>query len=201
VDTFRPTGPQRLPVFLTAKLAFQNVFGNLRVFFTLATIPMVLTLICWLIGIVMLVVTLNNIGSGAGAFGFLISALAILFVSVVFIVAWHRFVITGTRVGGGRFQFAVGRREFRYLGAWLLLSVALGIPFGFFLIILLSAQGGQSGLPIVSWVLLALLTFIESFVWARLSLRFVAIAMDRDQGYAASWRQTRVQVCASSSPS
>jgi len=192
VDPFRPTSPQKLPIILTAKLAFRNVSGNMRMFFTLATIPMVLSLICSLIGPVML---MGNGGeqniSLAGAAGFFIVALATLFFPIVFIVAWHRFLITGTRESGARVQFAVGKREFRYFGFLLLLSVGMAIPLVALMAVIMPAQSGQGSPSIASLAIFALLVFVYVLIAVRVSLRFPAIAVDRDKGFVAAWRQTK----------
>lgn len=186
------TQPDRLPIWLTAQLAFRNVFGNLRTFFALATIPMVLTLVCAFLG--------PGLISGGGEgqvlspgifLGFLIAMLATVFFASVFFVAWHRFIITGTRDSKAPLQLIMGRRELRFFWILLLLSFMLAIPVVIFMNVFLYPAVESGGVDGTFWVLFAVMLIGIALVSIRVSVRFPAIAMDRDKGFRAAWRQTK----------
>lgn len=130
-------------------------------------------------------------------------------VAAMVLVGWHRFVLLGEKASPSGPVVAVGRRELRYLLAWVVLSVlflvlfvaawAFVLALVFFamavmkLALLLTGSGnaivlGETG-QFVALELAAIpaAMLIAAYVAIRLSLILPAMAVDRDRAMRQAW--------------
>lgn len=130
-------------------------------------------------------------------------------VAAAVLVGWHRFVLLGEEARPGGSFAAIGRRELRYLAAWVGLSVLFLVLFiaawafvlvlFFFamaiikLVLLLAGSGGAIPLGETNqFVVLELAAIpaamlIAAYVAIRLSLILPAMAVDRDRAMRRAW--------------
>jgi hypothetical protein len=175
---------------LTVQLAYRNVFGNHRVFFALATIPLVVTAIILLVSALLSTDSAEGPSTLIAGFVFpVIGMLVVLLLVSVFVVAWCRFVVMGRRESTRRFQLTVGRREFRFVWA----SLKMGLGFFVLCAIILALIAGPAeptdGSPPLATTLASLaLLIVFTALAVRVSLRIPAMAVDQDQGPLGAWR-------------
>jgi len=106
-----------------------------------------------------------------------IHALARLFLLSVFAVAWHRYLLLGTRDTAAPIQFWPGIRDVKYFGRLILFLLPQEI-------ILLAMQAQDLMLVLV-------LLLITLFIAAPFALAFPATTVDNYQGLLASRRMLR----------
>lgn len=192
MSVFPPAAARPLPVLLTARLAVRNLLRNPRDLLALAALPLALDIAASLL---YLLVPLGNAGelgffSLAGLWRLFIIFLS-LFISSVFIVAWFRYQITGRRESPARLPFVVGRRELRYYFYFTVFAFSLFIP-PMLVVTFAIPLAHLTGEPeIAMGVVGGFLVIVCVTIAIRASLFFPAMAMSRDRGYAASWRQTK----------
>ena len=111
--------------------------------------------------------------------------------SVVFIVAWHRLVLLGSRDSDQFVQFRFGRREVIYLlyGALFLLPI-------FFVMVVADPWVQEAENSNVEWILFIALAPLVALIGlfglaVRCTLIFPAIAVDRNRGLATAWRELK----------
>ena len=162
--------PPRLRVYETVGEAFRLTFRNFRVMLGLALAPMVLA-------VLLPAVMRLDLQSDASSVLLIIHAIARLFLLSVFAVAWHRYLLLGTRDTSVPIQFWPGARDVRYFARFLLFLLPQEI-----LLIAMQAQ---------DLLLVLVLLLITLFVAAPFALAFPATAVDNYQGLMAARRQLR----------
>ena len=161
-----------IPVGRTAIDSYRFVFINLDRFLALAWAPMA-------VNVATHAVILAVMGAGAEAMEFsparfvetTLISLPSYAMYVLFAVRWHRLYLLEERHGVFTEVFAA--RNWRFLGYFLLLSLAPGVPKLIF---------GPSGWPIV---------MVLYFVFLRFSLVLPSAAVDRPLGFGEAWRKMR----------
>jgi hypothetical protein len=189
VDSGHTTQRTKLPIRGTVTRAYGFVFDHLRDFAALAAIPFV-------VGIAGEVPVLFFSGETEGspvilALMFFIMILTAFIPWLVFIVAWHRFVLFGKRETHKLVEFHIGRRELRFFAYGLLLAIYLAASISaiFFLQVQLGVPGQlditwKSGFSISSTDLLVVLLSV------RFLFLFPAIAVGDDTGVVTAWKQS-----------
>jgi len=162
--------PPRLRVYETVGEAFRLTFRNFRTMLGLALAPMVLA-------VLLPAVMRLDLESMASEELLVIHALARLFLLSVFAVAWHRYLLLGTRDTTVPIQFWPGMRDLKYFGRLILFLLPQEI-------ILMAMQAHDLLLVLV-------LLLITLFVAAPFALAFPATAVDNYQGLLASRRALR----------
>ena len=162
--------PPRLRVYETVGEAFRLTFRNFRTMLGLALAPMVLA-------VLLPAVMRLDLESMASEELLVIHALARLFLLSVFAVAWHRYLLLGTRDTAVPIQFWPGMRDVKYFGRLILFLLPQEI-------ILVAMQAHDLMLVLV-------LLLITLFVAAPFALAFPATAVDDYQGLLAARRKLR----------
>lgn len=130
-------------------------------------------------------------------------------VAATVLVGWHRFVLLGDKARPGGPAVALGRRELRYLLAWIVLSVlflvlfvaawAFVLALFFFamaavkLALLLAGAGdavslGETGQFVaLEFAAIPAAMLAAAYVAIRLSLILPAMAVDRDRAMGQAW--------------
>lgn len=181
----------KLPVGRTVNEAYVFVFRNLKPFFTLATIPIILTIILFL------VVLARHGGSIPEDIGLIkldvwhyLGSLANQFIWSVFAVSWHRYYLLGRRDTVGPIQFHVGRRELRFFFYDLIFIVPLiAVTTYLITVSMVIESSGNVNLGLLFSSLAVM--FIILFLWARCLLIFPAVAVEDDKGLTIAWTQRR----------
>ena len=165
-----PSSPPRLDVYRTVGEAFRLTFRNFRTMLGLALAPMVLA-------VLLPAVMRLDLQSMASEKLLIIHAIARLFLLSVFAVAWHRYLLLGTRDTGIRIQFWPGMRDLKYFGRILLFLLPQEI--------ILVAMDAQNLLVVLLMLLITLC------VAAPFALAFPATAVDNYRGLIAARRALR----------
>ena len=165
-----PSPPPRLDVYRTVGEAFRLTFRNFRTMLGLALAPMVLA-------VLLPAVLRLDLQTMASEELLVIHAIARLFLLSVFAVAWHRYLLLGTRDTGIPIQFWPGMRDLKYFGRILLFLLPQEI--------ILLAMDAQNLLVVL------LLLLITLFVAAPFALVFPATAVDNYRGLMAARRALR----------
>ena len=121
-------------MYETVGEAFRLTFRNFRTMLGLALAPMVLA-------VLLPAVMRLDLESMASEELLVIHALARLFLLSVFAVAWHRYLLLGTRDTAAPIQFWPGIRDVKYFGRLILFLLPQEI-------ILLAMQAQASGLDL-----------------------------------------------------
>ena len=162
--------PPRLGVYKTVGEAFRLTFRNFRTMLGLALAPMALA-------VLLPAVLRIDFETESSSWLYIINAIGQLFLLTSFSVAWHRYLLLGTRDTNVAVQFWPGMRDLRYFG----IAVLFLLPQE---IILIAVHIEDLVLPLV-------LTLITLCVAAPFSLAFPAIAVDNYQGLLAARRALR----------
>ena len=162
--------PPPLGVYATVGEAFRLTFRNFRTMLGLALLPMALAVL------LPAVMRLDLQDTASGAL-LIIHAVARLFLLSVFAVAWHRYLLLGTRDTTLAVQFWPGSRDLRYFGRITLFLLPQEI-----ILVAIQAQ---------NLVLVLLLLLATLFVAAPFALVFPATALDAYRGFAAARRTLR----------
>ena len=162
--------PPRLRVYETVGEAFRLTFRNFRTMLGLALAPMVLA-------VLLPAVMRLDLEAMASEELLIIHALARLFLLSVFAVAWHRYLLLGTRDTSVPVQFWPGARDVKYFARLILFLLPQEI-------ILVAMQTHDLMLVLV-------LLLITLFVAAPFALAFPATAVDKYQGLLAARRALR----------
>ena len=162
--------PPRLRVYETVGEAFRLTFRNFRTMLGLALAPMVLA-------VLLPAVMRLDLESMASEELLVIHALARLFLLSVFAVAWHRYLLLGTRDTNVPIQFWPGMRDVKYFGRLILFLLPQEI-----ILVAMQAQ---------DLLLVLVLLLITLFVAAPFALAFPATAVDEYQGLLAARRKLR----------
>ena len=157
-------------MYETVGEAFRLTFRNFRTMLGLALAPMVLA-------VLLPAVMRLDLESMASEELLVIHALARLFLLSVFAVAWHRYLLLGTRDTNVPIQFWPGMRDVKYFGRLILFLLPQEI-------ILVAMQAHDLLLVLV-------LLLITLFVAAPFALAFPATAVDEYQGLLAARRKLR----------
>ena len=157
-------------MYETVGEAFRLTFRNFRTMLGLALAPMVLA-------VLLPAVMRLDLESMASEELLVIHALARLFLLSIFAVAWHRYLLLGTRDTGVPIQFWPGVRDVKYFGRLILFLLPQEI-------ILVAMQAHDLMLVLV-------LLLITLFVAAPFALAFPATAVDDYQGLLAARRKLR----------
>ena len=165
-----PSSPPRLEVYRTVGEAFRLTFRNFRTMLGLALAPMVLA-------VLLPAVMRLDLQTMASEELLIIHAIARLFLLSVFAVAWHRYLLLGTRDTGIRIQFWPGMRDLKYFGRILLFLLPQEI--------ILVAMDAQNLLVVLLMLLITLC------VAAPFALAFPATAVDNYRGLMAARRALR----------
>ena len=171
----------KLPVWSTISEAYVLVFKRLTDFVALAAVLI-------LIGIAGF--TIIILFSAPGFIVIIIMFLTTGVPWIVFLVAWHRFVLIGRRDTHRPVEFHLGRREVKFFGYGVVLALYVVILFVIFLSILLTL--GIEDIT-TSWGLW-LRQGIAGILLVLLSVRFLfffpAIAVGDDTGVKTAWKQS-----------
>ena len=159
--------PPRLRVYETVGEAFRLTFRNFRTMLGLALAPMVLA-------VLLPAVMRLDLQTDASSVQLVIHAIARLFLLSVFAVAWHRYLLLGTRDTSVPIQFWPSARDVKYFGRLILFLLPQEI-------ILVAMQAHDLLLVLV-------LLLITLFVAAPFALAFPATAVDNYQGLMAARR-------------
>ena len=162
--------PPRLDVYRTVGEAFRLTFRNFRTMLGLAIAPMVLA-------VLLPAVMRLDLQTMASSELLIIHAVARLFLLSVFAVAWHRYLLLGTRDTGIAIQFWPGMRDLKYFGRLIIFLLPQEI--------VLVAMQAQNLLVVL------LLLLITLFVAAPFAFAFPATAVDNYHGLAAARRALR----------
>ncbi len=162
--------PPRLRVYETVGEAFRLTFRNFRTMLGLALAPMVLA-------VLLPAVMRLDLESMASEELLVIHALARLFLLSVFAVAWHRYLLLGTRDTAVPIQFWPGMRDVKYFGRLILFLLPQEI-----ILVAMQAQ---------DLMLVLVLLLITLFIAAPFALAFPATAVDNYQGLLAARRMLR----------
>ena len=162
--------PPRLRVYETVGEAFRLTFRNFRTMLGLALAPMVLA-------VLLPAVMRLDLESMASEELLVIHALARLFLLSVFAVAWHRYLLLGTRDTAVPIQFWPGMRDVKYFGRLILFLLPQEI-----ILVAMQAQ---------DLMLVLVLLLITLFIAAPFALAFPATAVDNYQGLLAARRKLR----------
>lgn len=131
-------------------------------------------------------------------------------VAAVVLVTWHRFVLFGQTPGNGVLGIRLGRRELRYMGMWLLLSLLFLFVFSLGTLVFIAVGfGGMMGthqalviagsagaVPLgqkAQFIVLQVIAVIGAFLCAcyatcRLSLTLPALATDKKSSFGHAWQ-------------
>ena len=162
--------PPRLRVYETVGEAFRLTFRNFRTMLSLALAPIVLAV---LLPAVMRI----DLQTDASSVQLVIHAIARLFLLSVFAVAWHRYLLLGTRDTSVPIQFWPGARDVRYFARLMLFLLPQEI-----ILVAMHAE---------DLLLVLVLLLITLFVAAPFALAFPATAVDNYQGLMAARRALR----------
>ena len=162
--------PPRLRVYETVGEAFRLTFRNFRTMLGLALAPMVLA-------VLLPAVMRLDLESMASEELLVIHALARLFLLSVFAVAWHRYLLLGTRDTTVPIQFWPSMRDVKYFGRLILFLLPQEI-----ILVAMQAQ---------DLLLVLVLLLITLFVAAPFALAFPATAVDNYHGLLAARRTLR----------
>ena len=157
-------------MYETVGQAFRLTFRNFRTMLGLALAPMVLAV---LLPAVMRL-DLQTMESDALL---IIHAVARLFLLSVFAVAWHRYLLLGTRDTSAPIQFWPGARDLKYFSRLVLFLLPQEI-----VLVAMKAQ---------DLFLVLVLLLITLFIAAPFALAFPATAVDNYQGLMAARRALR----------
>lgn len=164
-----PPSPPRLEVYRTVGEAFRLTFRNFRTMLGLALAPMVLA-------VLLPAVMRLDLQTMASAELLIIHAIARLFLLSVFAVAWHRYLLLGTRDTSVPVQFWPGMRDLKYFARIMLFLLPQEI-----VLLAIEAQN----------LMLVLLLLITLFIAAPFALAFPATAVDDYRGFGAARRALR----------
>ena len=162
--------PPRLGVYQTVGEAFRLTFRNFRTMLGLALAPMVLA-------VLLPAVMRLDLQTDAASLQLIIHAIARLFLLSVFAVAWHRYLLLGTRDTSVPIQFWPGARDVKYFGRLMLFLLPQEI-----LLVAMQAQ---------DLFLVLVLLLVTLFVAAPFALAFPATAVDNYRGLIAARRALR----------
>jgi hypothetical protein len=166
--------------------AYSFVFHNLKPFFALATIPIILTTGLWVVEFAHhggpYAAALENHDVDAWSY---LDSLANEFVWSVFAVGWHRYVLYGFRDTTAATQFYVGHRELRFF----FYTVIFLVPYTVAMTFLQAKIFLYFDNPTSAAMYTALLLIILFVFWFRCFLIFPAVAVDCDEGLAVAWAQ------------
>ena len=157
-------------MYETVGEAFRLTFRNFRTMLGLALAPMVLA-------VLLPAVMRLDLESMASEELLVIHALARLFLLSVFAVAWHRYLLLGTRDTAVPIQFWPGIRDVKYFGRLILFLLPQEI-----ILVAMQAQ---------DLMLVLVLLLITLFIAAPFALAFPATAVDEYQGLLAARRKLR----------
>lgn len=212
----RPVAAPRLPVWRTAIASYRFLAGHPRDLLRIGWLPLLV-----LFGLNLAFGTfdpvpdvsdpraaLSHVGPMMGKA--LVNLLIQSAVAAVTLVVWHRLVMLGTGVAGGRVPLRVGVRELRYFGSWMLITIVfvilllvadLAIMLAFFLAMIATqavmmfasggtgmALGGQGDLMTqVGWIGLPVAFVVAVYFTIRLSLVLPATATGKPGGFGRAW--------------
>jgi len=130
-------------------------------------------------------------------------------VAAMTLVVWHRLIMLETGMAAGPVPLRLGRRELRYLGAWMLISIVyvilmllvdVAIILAFFLAMVATqaammfaggtgmAPGGQGELvTLVGWLGMPVAIVVAVYFTIRLSLVLPATATGKPGGFGRAW--------------
>ena len=130
-------------------------------------------------------------------------------IAAVILVAWHRVVLLGAGSRQPACTVGLGRREFRYLVAWTLLSVLFVVFFAIAVALVMAAAfaamlavqaglilageasaldlGGTSQFVVIGYLAILPAFLVASYFTTRLSLVLPAMATDRGRSLARAW--------------
>ncbi len=165
-----PPSPPRLAVYATVGEAFRLTFRNFRTMLGLALAPMALA-------VLLPAVMRLDLQTMASPELLIIHAVARLFLLSVFAVAWHRYLLLGTRDTGVPVQFWPGMRDVKYFARIMLFLLPQEI-----ILLAIEAQ---------NLFLVLLLLVITLFVAAPFAFAFPATAIDEYRGFGAARRALR----------
>ena len=157
-------------MYRTVGEAFRLTFRNFRPMLGLAVAPMALA-------VLLPAVMRLDLQTMASSELLIIHAVARLFLLSVFAVAWHRYLLLGTRDTSIAIQFWPGMRDLKYFGRLIIFLLPQEI--------VLVATQAQNLLVVL------LLLLITLFVATPFALAFPATAVDNYQGLAAARRALR----------
>ncbi len=158
--------PPSLGVYATVGEAIRLTFRNFRVMLGLAAIPMVLA-------ILLPAVLRLDLQDMESAELLIVHEVVRLFLLAVFAVAWHRYLLLGTRDTSVAVQFWPGLRDVKYFLRLVLFLLPQEI-------VLVAAQAQDPGLVLL--LLLITLLIVTPF-----SMIFPATAVDSYAGFASAY--------------
>ena len=175
----------KIRIWPTVLATYAVVFGNLDLFVRAAW--------AWiLVGLSVIAALALAFEGGDWEFVQDASDIALLPAWASFAVVWHRYILVGEETSSA-FHLRFKKRELKFLGALILLSLVIIAPVVGFVFIW--AEISVWLIEINSFVYIAVTTFIAAVAWVvflRLSLAFPAMAIDRPSFlFGASWRATR----------
>ncbi len=164
----------KLLVWRMVANAYSFVFHNLKPFFALATIPIILTTGLWVVEFAHhggpYAAALENHDVDAWSY---LDSLANEFVWSVFAVGWHRYVLYGFRDTTAATQFYVGHRELRFF----FYTVIFLVPYTVAMTFLQAKIFLYFDNPTSAAMYTALLLIILFVFWFRCFLIFPAVAV------------------------
>lgn len=194
---------KKLPVWRTAKAAYQVIFYNPGLAIKLGIIPLVLVFIPGLLyGYIIHGVSVEQQASTLFQNpGLIIALYAVVllsyFTTIPMITAWHRMVILGHTDPSARINYSIGRTEWSYLWRAFLFGLLLfaiylvsGMSFLFPATVISSMTSSSSIVAIVMTVMLVALTLVMTGFALRISLVFPAAAVGKPISFRESWQQT-----------
>ena len=176
--------------------AYGMVLDHLGDFVALAAIPFAIGVTGSIIILFLSAVEFPEVAENVKVLIFVILVFCITFLTsvvpwIVFLVAWHRFVLLGRRDTHRPVEFHLGKRELKFFGYGLIL--VLFVLIAIIVIAYLLASQGLGELTI-SWKFGLSISSTDVLV-VLLSVRFLflfpAIAVGGDTGVMTAWKQSR----------
>jgi len=183
----------------TFRATFATVFGRFGSFLKAALLPVALSVLLALAGIVLLAV--GPSGPSRTVLDLLLQLLGLVPL-VILGIACHRLVLLGRRAGAIP-RPLLGRRTLVYLGYTVLFGIIIALPlmaFGTMMlgdrIVVLGSDPDDAALATPALMhnavlLLFVFYLVYLYFMTRLSLVFPAVAIDQKLGPRGSWRLTR----------
>jgi hypothetical protein len=181
---------QKIAFWRTVGDAYGFLFDNLRRFFNLAAV--------WLAGVLVLGAAALGLFPAAPALGAVIAVAALIFYAaavVAFSVAWHRAILRG-EPSPSPAGLHFGRREWRFFGYGLLITliigVALAVAVGVLAVFAIAMMATLGSMGIIFFALPALAAIAGWAFCSRLMLALPAVAVDEESDLlSTAWARGR----------